>query len=183
LSASGDTLQVRLDAVVDFHFNADPPAHIDYNGEAETYSAGYFVITGGSGAGELMGTAYGDTFAYFEGSGAREYYTSNFVYPGNKTYSDPMTPFKFTFGVPFELTIGDDMVFAGSTNFPTTQGYSDIEDYTTLNLTMHVFDAQGNAVPGAVITDVSPVPEVSSLALLITVSGIILARITRVRTS
>jgi hypothetical protein len=58
---------------------------------------------------------------------------------------------------------------------------SDMEDVTSLSGTLTVFDSNGNPVAGA---SISEVPEVSSLALLLSVFGLmLLRRIRRARES
>src|ERR1035437_5924669 len=132
---------------------------IQYSGESETSTSGEFVISGGTGNGELMGTATGDYAAWHYGrgpAGANESYYSNFVYPGGRVgYQVPVT-FSFTFGVPFTLTLSDEMDFYGSAQYPYD---SDLEDITLVYTTLAVFDSNGNPLAGAII---SSVPEISS---------------------
>jgi hypothetical protein len=139
---------------------------IQYSGESKTSTTGEFIISGGSGAGVLIGTANGDFFAHREGvANAGETYVSNFVQPGGGPYSKTVI-LPFTYGVPFVLTLEDDMVFSGSTSL---FGYSELEDVTSVDVTFAIFDdSHRGPVPGAFI---SAVPEVSSAWLLVTVSG------------
>ena len=99
-------------------------------------------------------------------AGVSEAYSSNFVDPccGNG-YSEPVT-FSFTFGVPFTLSLSDEMDFYGWAESPS--GDSELGDVTTLYATLSVFDSNGSPVSGA---SISEVPEPSSLALLVTVAG------------
>jgi hypothetical protein len=78
----------------------------------------------------------------------------------------------FTFGVPFPLTLADDITFEGRALNPGP--VSAIDDLTSVYVTLHVFDDSGNPVSGASIAEV---PELSSLTLLITVVGLGLLRI------
>src|ERR1035438_2524786 len=104
ITASGSSLNAQLD---NYMLGAEVPAAglvIQYQGELSTSSSGEFVISGGSGTGQLRGFDYSDLFAYFDNSAASEVYSSNFVYPTRG--GGPVT-IPFTFGVPFTLTLAD----------------------------------------------------------------------------
>jgi hypothetical protein len=117
-----------------------------------------------------MGFENGDFFAYFVNSSASEGYSSNFVGWTKYPYT-PLVTIPFTFGVPFVLTLADNITFSGSTagRFSQNEG-SFIEDITAVDVTYTVFDSDGIPVNGATIAEVL-VPEVSSAWLLITMAA------------
>ena len=162
ITASGSNIHVNLVNYIWYDFAPPPGFLLEYSGETQTSATEEFVITGGTGASELRGLARGDYAAWHWDhgpAGASETYISNFVYPGmGVNYSDLVTV-PFTFGVPFTLSLSDDIRFSGNANYPYD---SDLEDITTVYLDLSVFGADGNPVPGA---SISAVPEMSSLGL------------------
>jgi hypothetical protein len=165
IRASGNVLNVSLMNYIWPMVTPSPGLTVQCTGEVSTSSSDELMITGGSGTGELMGYAMWDYAAWHNGrgsAGASEVFLSNFVYP---TRGGEIITIPFIFGVPFFLTISDDIQFSLSATYPY---YSEFEDVTSVAATLNVFDNNGNPVPDALI---SSVPEVSSLGLLATVAA------------
>jgi hypothetical protein len=166
IKAGGNTVSVDLTNYIWPSFSAPPGLTIDYNGESKTSAIGEFVISGGSGTGNLMGIIVDDYAAFAIGIASySEVYSSNFVYPLPGLGMGQMVTFPFTFGVPFTLTLADDIRFGGGAH---NGGESTMEKVTVLSGSLTIFDANGNPVPGATISEV---PEVSSAWLLLTMAA------------
>jgi hypothetical protein len=168
ISPAGGGLHVTLaNYIGPVAFPTTPGVLTQYIGESETSASGEFVITGGSGAGELIARGGNDSAGYIDGMSVSEAYTSNFLpYPDPYRMTDIVTV-PFTFGVPFALTVGDDMKFSGA----STGRALSIEDGSFWDAYFFVYDSDGNRVPGAIISgvsEVSAVPEASSIWLLFT---------------
>src|ERR1035438_2928846 len=137
----------------------EAPAGLDiiYQGESSTSSTGEFVVSGGSGTGELIGFDYSGEDGYGSNGEVDDFLTSDFGLA---------TTLPFTFGVPFTLTLADTLTFRGDSAISSNQnwGYEHYVDITYTN----IVDSNGNLVPGA---SISEVPEPSSLAFLVTVAG------------
>ena len=98
-----------------YDFVAPPGLSIQYSGQTATSSSAEFVVQGGSGSGQLMGTVWVDYAAWHWGrgpAGASEVYDSNFVWPRG-VHGRQLLVFPFTFGVPFTLRLADDIKFFG----------------------------------------------------------------------
>jgi hypothetical protein len=160
-SVSGLTVQL----VNDIQGDIEAPAglEIHYQGDMSTSSTDEFVISGGSGTGQLLGLELSFPFGYSGNSSAMDTFNSNFpLFPDS---SGPVE-IPFTFGVPFTLTLSNTLSFSGDT---PSGGVSILEaDIETYAYYTKIVDSNGNLVPGA---SISEVPEPSSLALLLTVAG------------
>jgi hypothetical protein len=185
ISISGGTIKASLNNSI---FPTDWAPFVgqlsEISGEVEANSTAEFVITASEdeehgSTGYLMGTAtiWSTFLGGSPGAQFTDTFTSNFVptpTPGSLVPYTVPVGLSFHWGNPFKLTLGDDMLFSAS-------GIDDppaISAITSVDLTLSVYDFLGDPIPDATIL---PAPEISSLTLLITVSGIILNCMTRKR--
>lgn len=142
---------------------APPGLIVSDMGFTDTSASQVFVISGGSGAGELMGSVTGEGDVTLGGFTSASHDFTGLVLPGAV---GPMyisqTTFSFTFGVPFIFAIEDHATFRGLAGGSSPQT-SDVDLVFSAAGTLSVFDSNGNPLPNAVVSTV--VPEPSSLAL------------------
>ena len=148
-------------------FSASSGVFTQYVAETETSASGEFVIRGGSGTGELIANGGNDSIGVFNGVNVNEVFTSNFLAPLPIRNGNQIVTIPFTFGVPFVLTVSDDMQLSAATGVGRAL---EVEDGTFWNALFSVYDSNGNHVADA---SISEVPEVSSIWLLVAVLGVV----------
>jgi hypothetical protein len=169
ITASNGTLRATLiNYIGPTTFSASSGVFTQYVAETETSASGEFVIRGGSGTGELIANGGNDSIGVFNGVNVNEVFTSNFLpAPLPTRNGNQIVTIPFTFGVPFVLTVSDDMQLSAATGVGRAL---EVEDGTFWNALFSVYDSNGSPVPDA---SISEVPEVSSIWLLVAVLGVV----------
>jgi hypothetical protein len=161
-TTDGRILSAILDTYIDARNNDNGQLIYAY-GRVYAYATGWFVIRGGSGNAELV-----DPSADVQSAGGiwrnavgGDTFSTNFLPPIGNGFRPLTIP--FTFDVPFFLSASDDIRFQ-SGYFTNTEFF--FEDGAFLLATFHIQTLDGQPIPGAVIEQTTPEPNLGLAVIL-----------------
>ncbi len=130
-----------------------------------------FVVTGGTGDGELTPYSSFSDFEGFSGIGLQSYFQSNFLPLGGHASSIPIPPpIPFTFNQPFTLFLDSD-IFGSTTGYGPATNVAVWEVIQQWDVRYAITDETGSVIPGATI---SAVPEIGASWLLASILVVLL---------